>query len=106
MVAFKKIKKDDNVKILSGRDVGKTGKVVEVDRNNGKVLVEGINIIKKTMKKTQKNQTGGIKEVESFLDISNVMLVCPKCKKTTRVGFKIDKDTKKRICKKCSTEIE
>ena len=58
------------------------------------------------MKKTKQDQVGGIKEIEAFLDISNVMLICPKCKKTTRVGFKVEKDSKKRICKKCNGEID
>ena len=84
-MTFKKIKKDDNVKVIAGKDVGKTGKVLSVNREKGKVLVEGVNIVKKTFKKTSENQAGGIKDIEAYLDISNIMLICPKCKKDTRV---------------------
>lgn len=105
-MTFKKIKKDDTVKVIAGRDVGKTGKVLAVNREKGKVLVEGVNIVKKTFKKTSENQAGGIKDIEAYLDISNIMLVCPKCKKDTRVGFVISGDDKKRVCKKCKAEID
>ncbi len=105
-MTFKKIKKDDTVKVIAGRDVGKTGKVLAVNREKGKVLVEGVNIVKKTFKKTSENQAGGIKNIEAYLDISNIMLVCPKCKKDTRVGFVISGDDKKRVCKKCKAEID
>jgi large subunit ribosomal protein L24 len=105
-MTFKKIKKEDTVKVIAGKDVGKTGKVLSVDREKGKVLVEGVNIVKKTVKKTSEKQAGGIKDIEAYLDISNVMLICPKCKKDTRVGFVINGDEKKRICKKCKAEID
>ena len=105
-MTFKKIKKEDTVKVIAGKDVGKTGKVLSVDREKGKVLVEGDNIVKKTFKKTSENQAGGIKDIEAYLDISNVMLICPKCKKDTRVGFVINGDEKKRIFKKCKAEID
>src|SRR4030042_5441252 len=103
MLQYRKIKKKDAVKVLCGKDVGKTGNVLEVDRDNAKILIEGINLHKKAMRKTKQDQTGGIKEVEGFINISNVMLICPKCKKPTRVGFSInEKDgQKRRICKKC-----
>jgi large subunit ribosomal protein L24 len=107
MTVFKKLKKDDTVKVIAGKDVGKTGRIIRVDRQKGKVLVEGINLVKKTMRKTQQNQVGGIQDVEAFLNISNVMLVCPKCKKATRVGFQFNEkdNSKKRICKKCSADL-
>lgn len=106
MLLLKKIKKQDLVEVIVGKDKGKTGKVIEIDRDNGKIMVEGLNIVKKTMKKSNKNPNGGISEVESFVDYSNVMLVCPKCKKTARVGFKLEGETKKRFCKKCKSEID
>lgn len=106
MVVFKKIKKDDTVKVIAGKDSGKNGKVLSVDRENGKVLVEGLNMVKKTVKKSNENQTGGIKDMEAYLNVSKVMLVCPKCKKETRVGFAILNGEKKRICKKCKAEID
>ena len=108
MLRYKKIKKNDNVKVLNGKSTGKTGRILQVNRDKGRLLIEGVNLVKKTMRKTQKNQVGGIKDIEAFIDISNAMLICPKCKKPTRVGFRIDeKDAqKKRICKKCNADIE
>ncbi len=106
MMIFKKIKKDDNVKVIAGKDAGKNGKILSVDREKGRVLVDGLNMVKKTMKKTNENQTGGIKDIEAYLNISKVMLVCPKCKKDTRVGFVVVNGDKKRFCKKCKAEID
>ena len=106
MLKFKKIKKDDTVKVISGKNINKTGKVIEVDREDGRVLVEGVNIVKKTMKKSKENQQGGITEVEAFLDVSKVMVICPKCKKETRVGFKDENGKKVRFCKKCNAAID
>lgn len=106
MVKYKRIKKNDNVKVLAGKDVGKSGRVLEVDRKKGRVLVEGVNLVKKTLRKTQENPNGGIKEIEAFLDVSNVQIICPKCKKSTRISFKISEDKKTRLCKKCGAEIE
>lgn len=107
MLIYKKIKKNDNIKVIAGKDIGKSGKVLEVDRVKGRIVVQGVNMVKKTKKKTKKDQTGGIKEIESFLNISNIKLICPKCKKDTRVGFLISQDGKKnRICKKCKSVID
>jgi large subunit ribosomal protein L24 len=108
MVQFKKLRKNDTVKIVAGKDVGKSGRVLEVNREKGKILVEGVNYVKKTMRKSKKNQVGGIKDIEAFLNISNVMLICPKCKKATRVGFSTEKkaEKKSRMCKKCESVID
>lgn len=106
MAAIKKIKKDDLVEITVGKERGKTGKIIRIDRKNNKVLVEGLNMVKKTLKKSNKNPNGGITEIEAFIDNSNVMVVCPKCKKSTRVSFNVTETTKKRICKKCKKEID
>jgi large subunit ribosomal protein L24 len=106
MLGFKKIKKDDIVKIISGKDSTKSGKIIEIDRQKGRVIIEGLNLKKKSIKKSQKNKNGGITDVESFLDISNVMLVCPSCKKATRVGIKVEEDKKHRFCKKCNAAID
>ena len=100
MLIYKKIKKNDNIKVIAGKDLGKTGKVLEVDRNKGRIVVEGINMVKKAKRKTRKDQTGGIKEIEAALNISNVKLICPKCKKETTVGFFISKEAKKNRVKK------
>lgn len=100
-----KIKKGDNVKILAGKDSGRTGKVDRVLPKDGKVIVAGINIYKRSVKK-QGEQKGGIIDLVKPLDISNVILVCPNCKKVTRVGFKIEGKEKVRVCKKCGKEIK
>lgn len=105
MLDFKKIRKGDQIKVIAGKDLGKTGSVLKVVRDKGRILVEGINLHKKSMRKSQKKQVGGIKDIETPLNISNVMLVCPKCKKSTRIGIKVTDNKKIRICKKCNGEI-
>ncbi|MBP7551875.1 MAG: 50S ribosomal protein L24 [Spirochaetes bacterium] len=106
MINFKKIKKNDMVKIIAGKDVGKSGKILEVDRAKGTVLVEGLNLVKKTIKKSNKNQAGGIKTIEAGINISNAQVICPKCKKSVRIGILVKENGDKvRICKKCSAEI-
>lgn len=106
MINFKKIKKDDEVMIISGKDVGKTGKVIEIDRKKGKVMVEGLNLVKKTMKKSNDNPNGAIIDIEAMLSISNVMILDPKTKEPTRVGFKVVDGKKKRFAKKSGTVID
>jgi large subunit ribosomal protein L24 len=98
-----RIKKNDIVKILAGRDSGKTGKILTVLPAKGKALVQGINMVKKhSRRKTNDQQQGGIMHKESPVDISNLMVVCQKCSKPARVGFtKLSDGTKVRICKKC-----
>lgn len=100
-----KIRKNDNVEIITGKDRGKTGRVLRLDKDNGRVFIEGRNMVKKAMKQKKQNQKGGIVEIEAAIDISNVMILCKKCGKT-RLGNKIiEKDKKVRICKKCGDEI-
>ena len=100
-----KIKKGDNVKILAGKDSGRTGKVDRVLIKTDKVVVAGANIYKRSVKKMGDNQ-GGIIDLVKPMDISNVALVCPSCKKITRVGFKVEGKEKIRICRKCGKEIK
>ncbi|HBI17497.1 MAG: 50S ribosomal protein L24 [Candidatus Moranbacteria bacterium GW2011_GWF2_34_56] len=101
-----RIKKDDKVKIIAGKDSGKSGKVLRVIRSVGKVTVEGMNIIKKHVRPKKDGEKGQRVEIAVPMDVSNVMLVCPNCKKETRVGYAIDKDGKKnRVCKKCKKNI-
>lgn len=100
MNAKVKLRKNDNVEVISGRDRKKRGEVVRVFADKGTVLVRGINMVKKTFKPRSQQDRGGISDVEAPIDISNVMIVCKKCGKT-RIGFKIDGDKKKRICRKC-----
>ncbi len=106
-----KIKKGDTVIVVRGKEAnkGKTGKVIKVIPEKNRVIVEGVNFVKKHLKPGP-NFEGGIVEVEAPIHVSNVMLVCPNCKKPTRVGFKIVKEKnvvrKYRVCKKCGENID
>ena len=101
-----KIKKGDTVLVIRGKDAGKKGKVLSVNREKGRLVVEGVNIQKKHTRPTKKVQQGGIITQEGSIAASNVMLVCPSCGEPTRVGFLVkDKDLKVRVCKKCDSEI-
>ncbi len=100
-----KIRKDDQVKILLGKDRNKTGKVLSVFPKEKKILVEGINVYKRHLKKMGKRE-GGIIDITKTIDISNAALVCPHCKKASRVGFKISDGVKVRICRRCQETID
>jgi len=102
-----KIHKDDNVEVLAGKDKGKRGTVVRVFEKNGKVrvLVSGVNLVKKAIKRRSQQEAGGIAEVEAPLDISNVGLVCKKCGRPVKVGYKLDGDKKIRVCRKCGETL-
>ena len=99
-----KIHKDDTVQVIAGKDKGKRGTIVRVVTKKDAVIVSGINIVKKAMKKRSQQDQGGIVEVEAPLHISNVALVCKKCG-PTRVGYKIDDDKKIRVCRKCGEAL-
>ena len=99
------IKKGDKVEVLSGKDRGKQGVVLRAIPKAGKVVVEGVAIVKKAVKPTQANQQGGIVSQEAAIDASNVNLVCPECGKRTRVGHEKDGKHKLRICKKCGHQF-
>ena len=102
-----KIKVGDNVKVITGSNKGKEGKVLKIFRNENRVLVDGVNIVKKHVKPNRQNETGGILEVEAPIHASNVMIVDPKTKKRTRIGHTIDKNNKKiRITKKSNEKID
>ncbi|MDQ7038810.1 MAG: 50S ribosomal protein L24 [Aquificota bacterium] len=107
-----KIKKGDTVMVVRGKkeNKGKTGKVIKVIREKNRVVVEGVNIVKKHVKPIEGVREGGIIEMEAPIHISNVMLVCPNCKKPTRVGFRIVQEKnvirKYRYCKKCGENID
>ena len=101
-----KIKKGDKVRVLTGKDRGHEGEVMRVLPSAGKVIVDGANVAKKHQRATKATMQGGIIDRDMPLPVANVALVCPSCGKTTRVGFKIDKDgTKVRACKKCGGEM-
>jgi len=100
------IKKNDTVLVVAGKEKGKKGRVISVEPKEDKILIERINIIKRHMKPSKKYSQGGIIEKEAPLHISNVMLVCSKCGKPTRIGNTVLSDGKKaRICKKCKEVI-
>ncbi len=94
------VKSGDTVVILSGKDKGKKGKVLEVSPKEQKVIIEGVNMVTKHVKPTRVGQSGGIVKAEGALYASKVMAVCPKCGKPTRIGHKLNADgTKSRVCK-------
>ena len=99
-----KIRKEDQVEIIAGKDKGKRGSVVRVIRDKDRVIVAGCNIVKKAMKKRNQQDRGGIAEVEAPLHISNVAIVCKKCG-PTKIGYKIDGDKKIRVCRKCGDTL-
>ena len=99
-----KIHKDDTVQVIAGKDKGKTGNVVRVVPAKNAVIVSGINIVKKAMKKRSQQDQGVIVEIEAPLNISNVAIVCKKCG-PTRIGYKLDGDKKTRVCRKCGEAL-
>jgi large subunit ribosomal protein L24 len=102
-----KILKNDKVYITAGKDKGKTGEVSKVLIRENKVIVAGINLVKKAVKPSKKNAAGGILEIAKPMASSSVALVCPKCGKPTRIGYSIAKDGKKaRICRKCQAIVK
>ncbi len=100
-----KIKKNDQVLIISGKDKGKKSKVIQAFPRESKVLVEGINLMKKHQKPKKSGEKGQIVELPKPIDVSNVKLICPKCGKAARVGYRIVEKKKFRICKKCNQEL-
>ena len=103
-MATLKIKKGDTVKVIAGKDNGKEGKVIAVDKKDGRVLVEGVNMLTKHTKPSMANQNGGIVHQEGYIDASNVMLLHNG--KATRVGFKMDGDKKVRFAKATGEVID
>lgn len=99
------VKKGDEVMIISGKDKGKKGKVLEISPSEGKVIVEGRNMVTKHVKPRRQGELGGIVKAEGPLYACKVMPVCPKCGKATRVGHKINGDKKVRVCKHCGAEL-
>ena len=108
-MAKTRIRKGDTVKVIAGKDRGATGKVLVVLRSQDRVLVEGVNRIKKHTKVTTTGrgaQTGGIITQEAPLHVSNVMVVCPSCDKPSRIGHRRDENGKNvRVCRRCGSDI-
>jgi large subunit ribosomal protein L24 len=99
-----KLKKEDTVEVIAGKDKKKRGRILKILRGKDRVMVEGINIVKKAKKRRNQQDRGGIVEIEAGIHISNVAIVCKKCG-PTRIGYKIEGDTKIRICKKCGEAL-
>lgn len=100
-----KIRKGDNVKMLNGKDKGKTGKVSKVLAENSRVIVEGLNMLKRAVRARKQGQKGQIISKERSVHVASVALVCKSCGKPTRVGYKMEGETKVRICKKCKNQV-
>lgn len=99
-----KLKKEDTVQITAGKDKGKRGRILKIVRDKDRVVVEGANLVKKAKKRKNQQDRGGIVEVEAAIHYSNVAIVCKKCG-PTRIGYKIDGETKTRICRKCGEAL-
>ena len=100
-----KLKTGDKVVVIAGKDKGKEGKIVAVDKKNNRVMVEGVNMVSKHTKPNAQNQQGGIIKKEAPIYACKVQRVCPKCNKGTRVAHKIEGDKKIRVCKHCGAEL-
>ena len=99
------IRKGDTVKVITGKDCGKTGKVLRSVPEKSRVVVEKVNMAKKAMRPTQVNPQGGISTIEAPIHVSNVMLVCPSCGEATRVARRREDGKLVRVCKKCGKDI-
>src|SRR6056297_505209 len=99
-----KLKRDDTVKILTGKDKGKTGKILRIDRNRGRVYIQGLNMVKKAVRPKSQQEKGGIIEIEAAVTLSNVAAVT-KNGEATRIGYKIENGKKIRIAKKTGEEL-
>ncbi len=100
------VRKDDTVKVLTGKDKGKTGKVLATDPKTGRVLVEGVNIASHHMKARSATQPSGIRKVEAPIDVSNVQIVCPSCGKSMRVRHSEIDGKNARVCAKCGASLD
>ena len=100
-----KIRKNDNVVMLSGKDKGKKGKVILLLSEEGKAVIEGLNLAKRHLRARKQGQKGQIISKERAVDVSSVALVCKSCGKPTRIGYKLENENKTRICKKCKSEV-
>ena len=99
------IRKDDEVQVLSGKDRGARGRVVRVLPREGRIMVEGIARAKKHARPSKQRQQGGIIDIEQFVDISNVAVVCGSCGLPTRIGYRFDDEDKIRVCRKCGKDL-
>jgi large subunit ribosomal protein L24 len=106
MASSLNVRRGDRVKVITGKDKGKEGKVLRAFPEKQRVVVEGVHKIKKHTRPTQSQPQGGILEIEGTIHVSNVMLVCPNCGEPTRVGHKREDGARLRVCKRCEKQIE
>ena len=106
MASKMKLRSGDRVVVIAGKDKGKEGKIIEVIPTDNAVVVEGVNIVSKHKKPKNAQDKGGIIKKENKIDASNVMIICPDCKKATRVGYAVNGDDKYRQCKKCGASLD
>jgi len=99
-----KIKKEDTVQIITGKDKGKRGRILKILRDKDRIIVEGANLVKKAKKRRNQQDRGGIIELEASIHSSNVQIVCKKCG-PTRIGYKVEGKDKVRICRKCKEAL-
>lgn len=100
-----KIKKGDNVLVISGKDRGRTGKVLRSLPEIKRIVVEGINIKNKHIKPKRQEEKGQIVKIAAPMDVSNVKFLCPKCGKPARIGYAVEQENKHRVCKRCRSKI-
>ena len=102
-----KIKKGDKVKVLTGKNRDKEGKVLKSMPDQGRVVVEGVNLVKRHTRPSQENPQGGIVTKEAPIHISNVALICNSCNRSIRVGFRLDTEgNKRRVCRRCGADLD
>jgi len=99
-----KLRKNDTVKVIAGREKGKSGRIIRIDREKARAVVEGLNMVKKAVKQKKQNQKAGITSVEAPIPVGKLMIVCKKCG-PTRIGYTIDGNGKKRVCRKCGGDL-
>lgn len=101
-----RIRKDDAVKIIAGKDKGRSGQVIKAMPSENKIVVEGLNMVAKHVKPRSAQQKGGIIEQPAAFDVSNAMIICPTCNQTTRVASAVENGKKIRVCKKCGASLD
>jgi large subunit ribosomal protein L24 len=99
-----KLRKNDTVKVIAGRDKGKTGRIIRIDRDKLRAVVEGLNMMKKAVKQKKQNQKGGITSVEAPIPLGKLMIMCKKCG-PARIGYLVTDAGKKRVCRNCGGDL-
>lgn len=100
-----KLKQGDKVKVIAGKNKGQEATVERVYKKSNKVILPGVNMYKKHMKKSEQLPQGGVVDLPRPLNVSKVMIICPKCNAQTRIGYKVEDNKKQRFCKKCQSVI-